>query len=267
MHYFLIDEHTDETDRAVIAGSDARHIHRVLRMGPGDRIGLMTTDGVRLRGRIRTVDNARVEVHVEPAGAGTAADDAESPLQIVVAQAYLKDRKMDLLVRQMTEIGVRRWLPVFSRYCVPIPDRRRLQRRRERWQTIAREALKQCRRNRVPDIGEPVTIEAAVAAVAGCDVGLMFWEDEQATRLGDVQSPPAPATVGVLLGPEGGFGADEVALARRAGLQRVSLGPRILRAETAAVAACSLVQYRWGDMGFERQVAIGALDNHRSRHA
>jgi 16S rRNA (uracil1498-N3)-methyltransferase len=166
-----------------------------------------------------------------------------------VAQGFLKDKKMDTLIRQLTELGISRWIPFFAARSVSRPDAARLERRAARWQKIATEALKQCRRTQPPRIETVAGFEQMLAAGVDADIKIAFWEEEQSVLPEADRHGRVPGDIFIILGPEGGLTSEEIALARQAGFKSVSLGPRILRAETATLAACTLVQHLYGDMG------------------
>ena len=172
-------------------------------------------------------------------------------VQITVAQAFLKEKKMDDLVRKLCELGVARWIPFFSQRSIARPDKRRLAGRTQRWRRIATEALKQCRRIDTPEIGEALSFESVLDFSKSCDLKILFWENETNPLSQNFGSDRQPAIekILVMLGPEGGFTKHEVERAENCGFVVAGLGPRILRADTATLAACTLVQYLFGDMG------------------
>jgi len=231
---------------AILTGDDAHHILRVLRMRRGEAVVLFDGNGVEYSARIDRIHPDSVQVTVLERFFSS----VESPIELTVAQGFLKEKKMDSLIRQLTEIGVSRWIPFFAGRSVSRPDARRLATRTERWNKIAREALKQCRRVKAPVITETLSFEEVLTSSAQSELKLIFWEDES-LPLTQVPQPSgrSPDGVFIMLGPEGGFSSHEVAQARRHGFVSVSLGPRILRAETAAVAASVLAQFLFGDMG------------------
>ena len=247
MHYFFWGkiQPTDKTIR--IVGPDARHMKHVLRLGPGDRIGLFDGRGMEYTADIESVSPEGVEVRI----ISGKLSQAESPVAITVAQAVLKDRKMDRIVRQLTELGVREWLPFFSQRSVPKPDPRKLAARSERWKRISREAVKQCRRGRVVDIRTAISFEELLEEGKSYDLRIVFWESEPVGLSAEYDLPKTKAVrrIFAAIGPEGGFTTAEVEAARAAGFATAGLGPRVLRADTATVTAVSLLQYLYGDMG------------------
>jgi len=230
----------------IISGSDARHIRTVLRMKAGD--GLIVFDGAGndFEASIRAVRSDEVEI----IPLKKIPSIAESPVAISMAQAMLKGRKMDLLARQISELGITRWVPFFSERSVPTPKKDKGAKRLERWKTIGIESLKWSQRSRLTQITPLNTFQEALDAGRSADVKLIFWESEQKQSLRDVLGDAGGQgkQVYVVIGPEGGFSESEIELAGATGYQSVSLGPRILKAETAAVTVCALMQYHFGDL-------------------
>lgn len=243
MRRFLIDEPLTDGARVPLTRSDANHAKNVLRLRPGDTILLMDGRGGEYDAAIAEISEEGViaEIH------GRRADKRESPADITIAQGFLKEKKMDGLMRQLTELGIRRFVPYTAARSVARPDEKRMTTRKARWQKIAAESLKQCRRTRTTDITDLLNFENMLAESDGADLKIIFWEEASAP-LTALPTPKAGAAVFAVLGPEGGLTAEEVAAATERGFTAVSLGPRILRAETAAAAAAALIQHRFGDM-------------------
>lgn len=243
---FFIDPGAVQGGAPAVTGPDADHIRKVLRLTPGAEIALFDGTGTSYRAAIRRITPGAVSVEILETTAGV----GESPLSITLAQGLLKDRKMDDLIRPITELGIARLIPFRCARSVPVPDARRMASRLERWEKLAREAVKQCGRSRPPAIDPVAGFDKVLAAAGGLDGGVLFWEGEEAPV--DLLDHPlvgaGPRSLLVLVGPEGGFTAAEARRASEAGCLRATLGPRILRAETAAVAACALVQYLFGDL-------------------
>lgn len=247
MRRFYLPDGAAPGETARIRGDEAAHIRKVLRMAPGAPVQLVDGRGGVYDGRIESVSGDGVTVAI----LGRTDAATESPLAITVAQSYLKDKKMDGLIRPLTELGMARWLPFISERSVPAPDGKRLAGRTARWEKIAREAVKQCGRSRVPDIGEVTDLDGVLSATEAAPLKLVFWEKVREPldlfALRDRLTGISSAVV--LIGPEGGFTDAEADRAAAAGFQSASLGPRILRAETAALSAATLVQFLFGDMG------------------
>ena len=241
MRSFFVEPDEIHKAVAVVVGSEARHIRKVLRLCPGARVRVTDGRGHTADACIQAVEADRVLVEIL-APSPTAAADAR---ELVVAQAMLKDRKMDALIRALTELGVTTWLPFISVRSVAQPDPRRLQTRLARWARISREAVKQCGRRRQPHIRMAAGLRDILERSADIEHKIMFWEE--AAALPAASQSHGKGRIMVIIGPEGGFTAEEAQTARQAGFALCALGPRILRAETAALAAVTLVQYLFGD--------------------
>lgn len=240
--------HPSEVEKLLpaIKGKDVLHIRKVLRLSTGDRIILLDGQGNEYEAIIREMfDNC---IHVDILKKRL--NKAESPIKINVMQAFLKEKKMDMLVRSLTEIGISTWMPVFSEYSIPRPDEKRLSLRIERWREISRESIKQCRRSLPPEILSPVSFYHAVHIELDADLKIIFWENATLPIKESIDpNMKKPSKISILLGPEGGFSQKEIDHATSSGFICVSLGPRTLRAETAAMAASVLIQHLYGDMG------------------
>ncbi|MFZ0131039.1 MAG: 16S rRNA (uracil(1498)-N(3))-methyltransferase [Desulfobacterales bacterium] len=247
MRYFFAEKIVAAGAKMTVHGAEARHAQKVLRLHPGDTIGLFDGCGTACAARIERFAPDGIVVEI----IGTVPTASESPVEILMAQAFLKDKKMDGLARQLTELGVAGWMPFFAKRSIPAPDPRRLAGRLARWQKISREALKQCQRTRLMAIEPLGTLQDVLMRAVTCDVKILFWENQpQPIDLREVLTPGAcPQKVFAIIGPEGGFAPLEVEAAAAEGFLAASLGPRILRAETAAVAAATLLQFAFGDMG------------------
>jgi 16S rRNA (uracil1498-N3)-methyltransferase len=219
--------------RVRITGAELRHL-QTLRLAPGAELVVLDDAGVEHTVRLETVSSreavARVLASVRP--------PRESPLDLVLAPALLKGSKMDLVVEKATELGVRRIAPVETRRIVGRGDHV------ERWRRIAVAAAKQSGRTDVPVVDPPQPLEI-VLDQPWPGLRVLPWESESSRRLADL--PSEAAAVIALTGPEGGLADDEVARARDAGFVPITLGPRILRAETAAIVVAAHCQGRWGD--------------------
>ena len=245
MRSFYVEPDEIHKPVAVIGGSDARHIRKVLRLRPGTRVRVTDGRGQAADACIQAFEGDRVLVEILAPSVTT----APGALEIVVAQAMLKDRKMDGLIRSLTELGITTWIPFFSARSVALPAPKRLQGRQARWARIAREAVKQSGRRRQPHIRTAGALTDIIASAKDFDRKIMFWEEARGlpSEPPDDKHPSGQGRIIVLIGPEGGFTTAEADAARRDGFQLASLGPRILRAETAALAAVTLVQYLYGD--------------------
>jgi 16S rRNA (uracil1498-N3)-methyltransferase len=247
MRRFFIEPSVITDKTAVLSRTDSKHISSVLRLKPGAHIVLFDGTGTEYEAEIIAAASDRVSVSI----LGCVATNSESPACITVAQGFLKEKKMDELVRALTELGINRWIPFFAERSVPHPSEHRLSARTDRWRTIAREALKQCRRSTPPEILSAGSFDDVIRLSEENELKIAFWEKAVDTIPAALNGEAGRAyhRIFVLLGPEGGLTETEILSATAAGFKAVTLGPRILRAETATIAACSLVQYLWGDLG------------------
>jgi 16S rRNA (uracil1498-N3)-methyltransferase len=232
-------------DRVRLTDEDARYLTRVLRLGPGHHVTLFDGQGREADAAIERVDRHGVELRV---GERRRVERAAGPsLTLVVGLA--RGEKLDLVVQKATELGAHHVVPVVTARAVLELDERRAELRRARWLKIAREAARQSGRADVPEIAAPIPFEEAMTRTEAA-LKLLFWEEARASGLRErLAAMTPPASVAVVVGPEGGLTAAEVELARAAGFLVAGLGPRILRAETAALAALTIVNYALGDLG------------------
>jgi 16S rRNA (uracil1498-N3)-methyltransferase len=229
-------------DRTVtLAADEARHLRDVLRLKPGDEVYVFNGSGREFR---CTVSNARrdsAELQIE---SEVEAAKPESQLQLILCVALLKGEKFDLVVQKATELGVTKVVPMITRYAdIHLRDEADATKRVARWQRIALEAAKQSGRAFVPEISTPTAFEA-VLANTNDDGRVMFSE-----RGGGTLSSLSPSqSVTALIGSEGGWSDEELEQARAQHFHIITLGGRILRAETAAIAVTALLQHRSGDL-------------------
>jgi 16S rRNA (uracil1498-N3)-methyltransferase len=245
MRYFFVESSSLKKPFSAIEGSEMRHIKNVLRLKPGDRIRVFDGKGFEYDASIHRFCDDRVEIKIMRKFPGT----RESHVQIGVAQALLKEKKMDRLLRHLCELGVTQWIPFISERSVPRSGHKRSSARAQRWNRILQESCKQCQRSKLPEIIEALTFEDVLDYGLSYDLQIVFYENESATLKSLMLPTSAPRSIFLILGPEGGFSDQEIENARAAGCVVAGLGSRILRAETAAIAACTLAQFLYGDMG------------------
>lgn len=245
MRRFYIADNQIHGDSTTLSGQDARHLKDVLRLDVGDTVCLFDGKGHEYRAEITEMQPGNITLAILE----TLTSTTESPAHITLAQAYLKDKKMDTLLRQLTELGLSRFLPFQASRSVPQPDKKRLTARMERWKKIAQESLKQCNRSQLPEISETVSFKDVLDQAGPDDLKIMFWEKAREPLIFDSELKKSCRRIFILLGPEGGFSDDEATAAQEKGFITKTLGPRILKAETASLTACALIQYLFGDMG------------------
>jgi 16S rRNA (uracil1498-N3)-methyltransferase len=232
--------------RIKLTGSAAGHVSRVLRLRVGDAHIVFNGHGGEYAAGIHAVQDDAVTVVVGE----HRLTERESPLAITLAQGISRGERMDLVVQKATELGVARLIPVLTERSVVKLDGAQAQRKLAHWQAIAVAACEQSARTHVPQIEMPVTLAALLLGDAmpapGDGVARLLLSPVGGQRVQDLAGPLTK--VSVLIGPEGGLTPAEIDEARAAGFNAVRLGPRVLRTETAAIAALALLQQRFGDL-------------------
>lgn len=250
---FFVDPGAIRGTSAEIRGDIAHQIGRVLRLRPGDEIELLDNSGSAFSARIEEIARDRVLAEVT----GQRRPESEPAVRLEIYQSLLKGEKMEWILQKGTEIGVSLFVPVLSERCVSRPSERDMIHKLERWRTILREAAEQSGRAVLPEVAPLDDFAKACAAAATADFAALAWEAERASTLrqrlkesvSGWEGREARPRVAVLIGPEGGFSEREVEAARLAGILPASMGPRILRAETAALVAATVVLWEAGGLG------------------
>lgn len=232
----------------------AHQARDVLRLPPGGVLRLLDGAGGEYPGEILALDRRRVTVRLGARAEGS----AEPAARLVLCQGMLKAAKFEVVLQKCTELGVAAFVPLLCERAVAATDEagKAGEAKRRRWARIAAEAMEQCGGTRLPAISAPRPLMHALADLPPGAVALIPWEEERDTPLRAAldsaltNRQPAPAEVYLFVGPEGGFSAGEIALAHRHGAIPVTLGPRILRAETAAIAATTLALDTLGALAF-----------------
>lgn len=225
----------------MLSDDAANHVARVLRMGIGQALQLFDGTNQVFEATIVTSDKKGVRVTV----AEGREENRESPLDLHLGQVISRGEKMEFTIQKSIELGVNTITPLFSARCGVKLDSERLAKKVQQWQKIVIAACEQCGRNRIPQIREVMALEA--------------WCAEQDNRVKLTLHPRANHTINtlsladkqvrLLIGPEGGFSDDEVAMTTRHGFTDILLGPRVLRTETTALTAITALQVRFGDLG------------------
>jgi 16S rRNA (uracil1498-N3)-methyltransferase len=218
----------------------AHHAIKVLRMDEGDGVILFDGGGGEWFGKLRRVGKTTA-VALESFDD----TDREPPLPITLAQGLPAADKMDWIMQKAVELGVAAIRPVTCRRSVIRLSGERMERRVAHWQAVAIAACEQCRRNRVPEVAPLVDLPQFLGESPGDNGMRLILAPEAGVRLAALPKPAGPVTL--LVGPEGGFEEGELAAAASAGFQAVSLGPRVLRTETAGLAALAAMMALWGD--------------------
>lgn len=236
------------TDSPLAVGSQcqlddnaANHVGRVLRMQAGQALLLFNGDGHDYHATITEAGKKHVLVAVTEA----AENETESPLRVVLAQTLSKGDRMDYAVQKAVEMGVSEIVPLTTERCDVKLKGDREDKRLRHWQQVAISAAEQCGRARVPEIQPVMTVQQWLEHARACDLRLVLHHRTERS----LNTLEKPSSIALMIGPEGGLTAEEIALAEDNGFLPVALGPRVLRTETAPVAAIALCQWLWGDIG------------------
>lgn len=224
-----------------IEGDAANHIARVLRLEPGDALTVFDGRGGEHAARIEAIRKGAVVVEVRE----QSTSNRESPLSLTLAQGVSRGERMDWVVQKATELGVTQIIPVLTERSVVKLDASQAERKRLHWQGVAVAACEQSGRDRVPDIATPLDLHDLLRSVDSRATCLLL-SPSATQRVNDLKAPEGRMIV--VIGPEGGLAESEQRAALNAGFVAVRLGPRVLRTETAAVAALTLLQHQFGDL-------------------
>lgn len=259
MHRFFVSPDALRAQPVTLTGDQAHQVRRVLRLRLGDRAILLDGQGWAYEAVLIALNEADAKFQLLQRRLA----EGEPAVHLTLYQAVLKGERFEWVLQKGTEVGVGAFVPLVCARNV-VDDLDAIEGKRERWQRIIREAAEQSGRGRLPALSPATLFSRAVATSAAPlpapmarlssepqPLRLIPWEEERGTRLRDVLRGCnlAPGTrIEVLVGPEGGFTAQEIDLARRYGIRPVTLGPRILRAETAGVVAAALILYETGEI-------------------
>ncbi|MFN2361742.1 MAG: 16S rRNA (uracil(1498)-N(3))-methyltransferase [Marinobacter sp.] len=230
-----------EGGSAELDDNAAQHVGRVLRMQPGQDLLLFNGDGNDYPATIIESGKKRVAVEVGSPVANT----TESQLDIVLGQTISKGDRMDYAVQKAVEMGVTRIVPLTTERCEVKLKGDREDKRLRHWRSVATSAAEQCGRARVPEITPVMSLTDWFEQTGDCDLLLVLHHRTEQS----LDTLARPARVALMIGPEGGLSPEEITAAETAGFLPVALGPRVLRTETAPVAAMALCQWLWGDIG------------------
>lgn len=220
----------------------AHYLYRVLRKRVGDSLSVFNGEGDEYTAKIGGIGRTGATLHI----GNKVARGTESRLHVHLVQGISRSERMDFVVQKATELGVEHITPVLTEFGVVKLNAERAEKRRDHWQKIAISACEQCGRLRLPRIDTPIPLKTWFAAKPKQVDTALILKPGAATALTHIDTPGN--TLCVLIGPEGGFSDTEFEDADICGFQSVSLGPRMLRTETAAVATLAVLQSRWGDL-------------------
>ncbi len=243
MHRFYADPARSAGDLVYLAEEDARHALSVLRLKAGQAVEVFLS-GQRYEAEISSADRNDVCVKLL-----SQLPSAEAALSVTLYQGLPKSDKMDFIVQKAVELGVSRIVPVIMSRCVVKLNPKDTAHKLERWRKIAREAGKQCGRCMIPEITEPCTLSSLSSLPSFPETNIVPWEEsEENGPLAFSRSHPGLSSLGILIGPEGGIDRDEIDVLRQSGFIPVTLGKRILRTETAGLAAVASFMALYGEM-------------------
>ena len=241
MYHFYVEPEAVSADKARITGGDVNHIKNVLRMHPGEEIMILDGSGMEYRCEIETISDEVLARVLE-----AKKTEAELSVRLLLFQGLPKKDKMELIIQKAVELGVSEIIPVLTkRTVVKLEDKKKEQKKLERWQAIAEAAAKQSGRGIIPKVCEAVKFTEAVKQAGELDEALIPYElaegmDEARERIRGLHGK---RTIGIFIGPEGGFEEEEIALAAKAGIHPITLGKRILRTETAGLCILSVIMF------------------------
>ncbi len=245
MSRYFVEESQIGNGRVSIIGEDFQHLKKVLRAQVKDEV-LVCCGGFDYTAEIEQINDSSIICLITDINKNF----TESPLKVTLFQGLPKSDKMELIIQKCVELGVWEIVPVITERCVSrINTDKDARNKLARWQKIAREAAKQCNRGIIPNIHYPITFKEAVAMASEAELAVIPYEKECAVGFKNIVARYEGINSGsIIIGPEGGFEDKEIQLAVDRGIHKISLGPRILRTETAGMAALTLLMYELGDV-------------------
>lgn len=233
---------TINESKGIISGDDAKHIAKVLRMHAGEKLVACDCQGYDYDCVIESLSDKEVELSVEK----RYLSETEPSVSVTLYQAMPKSDKMELIIQKAVELGVSAIVPVQTKRCVSRPDAKSMAKKLERYNRIALEAAKQCGRGRIPQVLPMLDFADAIKAMKEDQRAFLFYENSTSSFRKELEQ--GVNSVSIMVGAEGGFEEEEVQKALDLGIASLSLGKRILRCETAPLAALSIIMYETGNM-------------------
>ena len=247
MHKFFVPKQNIDGDNAIIDGEDVKHIYKVLRLKIGDVVSINNCEGSEYLGEITLIDKKSVNIKLLE----ESSINNESPIEVYLFQGMPKSTKMDLIVQKNTELGVKAITPIITQRVIVKTELAEFK-KVDRWNRIALEACKQSKRSLVPQINVPIEFDHLLYELKNMDLVVVPYENEEGFGIKKlVQNIDRDhiVKVAIVIGPEGGFEECEIHKLKEIGASIVTLGPRILRTETAGFTCLSLIMYELGDLG------------------
>lgn len=245
MHKFFIDKDQIIEDKIKILGKDVKHIRDVLRLRINDNI-ILSSQGINFLCSIEEILKDEVVAKILEKNEG----NNESNVEIILYQGLAKGNKMDLIIQKGTEIGIKDFYPIVTnRAVVKINDIKKEETKLDRWSLISEEAAKQSKRDYIPKIQRVLSFDDMIELLKGEKNIIVPYEDEEALTIGKSLESICDGKIHLIIGPEGGFEKEEIHRLKEIGGKIVTLGPRILRTETAGFVAATIILYELGDLG------------------
>lgn len=246
MHKFFVKKELISDNIAVIEGDDVKHIYKVLRLNTGDKVSINDGEGTEYLGKIIEINKKQVLAELLE----KLPINNESPINIYLYQGIPKSSKMDLIVQKAVELGAKKITPLITERVVVKSELGEFK-KLDRWNRIAVEACKQCKRSLVPKISTPIHFKELVSKIKDMDLVVVPYENEEGFGIKNLVSiiDKNIKNVAVVIGSEGGFEQSEIDILKDKGAYVVTLGPRILRTETAGFVCVTLLMYELGDLG------------------
>lgn len=247
MHKFFVPFEDISLNQAIVTGDDVKHIYKVLRLTEGTKVSINNCKGEEFLGEIEKIDKKQVIVNLKE----KLDINNESKLEVYLFQGLPKSTKMDIIVQKNCELGVREITPVVTSRVV-VKDQGKEFKKIDRWERIALEASKQSKRTIIPNINTPMKFEDMIERLSCMDLIVVPYENQQGFGIKNMinrLNGKDIKKVGIVIGPEGGFEEEEIDTLKNIGANIVTLGPRILRTETAGFTSVSIIMYELGDLG------------------
>lgn len=242
MHHFFVTKDQISKEEIKITGRDVNHIKNVLRMKVGEELLISNGEGEDYCCKISKITDTEILLDI----LAQEYEGTELKVELYLFQGIPKSDKMEMIIQKAVELGVYQIIPVFTQRCVIRLDEKRAESKRKRWQAIAESAAKQSRRGIIPEVKTPMNFKEAIDYAATLEETLIPYENykdlEQTGKV--IQSAGKKKTIGIFIGPEGGFEEFEVEYAIQHGMKPISLGRRILRTETAGIMLLSIFMFQ-----------------------
>ncbi|SDZ19764.1 16S rRNA (uracil1498-N3)-methyltransferase [Proteiniborus ethanoligenes] len=246
MHRFFTDIKNIHEDKITIIGEDVKHIKNVLRLNVEDIITICDKNKTEYTSKILSINKESIVCHI----LDSTTSISEPPVDVVLYQGIPKSTKMDLIIQKNTELGVIKIIPIITdRTITRIQDIKKEEKKLERWNRIAEEAAKQSKRGIVPEVGGILPFKEMLKVLKNEKLIIVPYENEEKLGIKEALKGFDGEKINIIIGPEGGFEEWEINSLKSIGSKIVSLGPRILRTETAGFTASTIVLYELGDLG------------------